>query len=238
VTRDRSRDVPKSAVEMMAELRKDPEYADRMRRAEQQQRANAKQYRSDAEPILSDLAAIGYRIAAIGDLRRSGNYRAAIPVLLRWLPQVSNPQVEEDIVRTLSVPWAKPSAAPALIEAFKNVDDPTGTGLRWAIANALEVVSDDSVFAEVVSLVRDGKYGKAREMLALALANMDAVRSMPVLLDLLRDDQVAGHAVMALGRLAAPSAREHVARLLTHPTPWIRKEAKKALTKIERGPAK
>ena len=75
------------------------------------------------------------------ELRHSGTkYKSAIPVLLRWLPKVAYSSLKEDIIRTLSVPWAKPEATPILLEEFKNIEDPTGTGLRWVIGNALEVL--------------------------------------------------------------------------------------------------
>ncbi len=52
-------------------------------------------------------------------------------------------------------------------------------------------------------------------------------------IELLDDDDVAGHAVMALGRLKAPRAREKPEPFLSHPRTWVRAEARKALAKIE-----
>lgn len=46
------------------------------------------------------------------------------------------------IVRTLSVSWARPLAGRVLVEEFRRTDDRTDMGLRWVIANALEVVAD------------------------------------------------------------------------------------------------
>ena len=144
MTRDRSKNPPKSAAELMAELQKDPEYAARMRQREEQQRANTENYSQAAEPVLKELRARGFLVNTIGELRQSKTeYRAAVPILLHWLPRISDPQVNEDIVRTLSVPWAKPAAAPALIEEFRKAE---GDEIRWAIANGLAVTADDAVF--------------------------------------------------------------------------------------------
>jgi len=235
MSRDRSRDTPKSAAELMAELQKDPEYQARIQRLEQQKRENAASYGKAAEPILRALGAIGFSVGTVGELLRHGrrNYRAAIPTLLKWLPQISDRHVKEDIIRTLSVPWAKPAAARVLIDEFRKTED---KGIRWALANGLEVVADDTVFDEIVELVRDKECGMARQMLAVALGNMKDRRAVAVLVDLLGDgEEVAGHAVMGLGKLKASEARVHLNAMTRHPTEWIRDEAIKALKGLGTG---
>ena len=218
----------------MAELQKDPEYVARMRQREQQQRANAESYSRVAEPVLKELMAAGYRVNTIGGLvQGKTEYRSAVPVLLHWLPRISDFQVKEDIVRALSVPWARPIASPVLIEEFRKPDN---AELRWAIANSLAVVADDSVFEDLIRLVQDKGFGKAREMLALALGNMQDPRAVAVLMDLLEDEQVVGHATMALGKLKAYAARTRLKELTGHPTEWIRNEAKKALASVGESP--
>src|SRR5262245_10791435 len=237
VTRDRSKDPPKSAAELMAELQQDPEYIARMREQHRQRRASVESSAQAAAPLLRDLAAIGFHLDAVGDLRRSRTeYRSAVSTLLHWLPRILDLNVKEDIVRTLSVPWAKPDAAWGLIEEFEAADGPAHEGLRSAIANGLAVVADDTVFEELVRLVQDTRYGRAREMLALALGNMENPRAATVLLELLdheRDEQVVGHAVMALGKLKAPDARGRLEELTRHPNLWVCEEARKALARIE-----
>jgi hypothetical protein len=215
----------------MAELQKDPEYAARMRQREEQQRANTENYSRAAEPVLKELRARGFRVNTIGELRQSKkDYRAAVPILLRWLSRISDLLVKEDIVRTLSVPWAKPAAGPALIEEFRRAENDE---IRWAIANGLAVIADDGVFGELMQLVKDKRYGKPREMLALALGNMQDSRAVTVLMDLLNDEQLVGHAVMALGKLKASAAQVRLQELTHHPTDWVRKEAKKALASLD-----
>lgn len=236
--RDRSKDAPKNAAELMAELNADPEYVARMRQRDRQQAENVDNYRRAAEPMLRELAASGFEVQSLGDLRYSGaEYPAAIPILVRWLPKVKNAQVKEDLVRTLSVPWAAPEAVPALILEFQRSDGLQWDGLRWAIANGLAVTADDAVFDQLVALVTDRKYGKEREMLALALGNCRDPRAVDVLITLLADEQVVGHAVMALGKLKSKAARPQIQALLKHPVDWVRAEAIKALAVIDGLPA-
>lgn len=236
MTRNRSKDLPKSAADLMVELEKDPEFVARAKRREQQQRAAVENYSRVAEPIVRELGTQGYRVNTIGELVRSGaEYRTAVPILLHWLPRIADLQVKEDIVRALSVPWAKPNTAPVLIDEFQKTDSP---GLRWAIANGLAVVADDSVFEDLERLVQDRSLGKAREMLTLALGNMHHPRAVTVLMGLLEDEQVVGHAIMAVGKLRARIAQGRLKQLSEHPTEWVRKAAKEALAKLGEPPVR
>jgi HEAT repeat protein len=233
MTHDRTNDAPKSAVELMRELERDPEYRAKAQDREAQRVRNAENYHAAAQGLLDDLAAAGITVDTIADLRpRKRDYPRALPILLHWLSRVSDPAVREDIVRTLSVPYAR-SAALSLIQEFKRTTDPSIEGLRWAIANALAVVADDTVFGELEELVRDKRWGKAREMLALALGNIQNPRAIPLLLELLDDEETVGHAAMALGKLKALAARSRLEALTRHRKAWIRKEATKALAILD-----
>lgn len=96
--------------------------------------------RRDAAPLIAELSKSGFLVENVADLLNDQlNYRDAIPILLEWLPQISNQDVKEDVVRALSVKWAKPQAAPLLVDEFLRVEDSTGAGIRWAIGNALSV---------------------------------------------------------------------------------------------------
>ena len=186
--------------------------------------------------VLAELAEVGFPVASLTELRTSGmRYRPAVPVLLHWLPMVSDPVVKEDLVRALSVPWARPAAARPLIDEFVGVDDdadPTGTELRWAIGNALSIVADDSVFDDLVRLVENRSFGKARQMVVLGLGRSKRSEVVPLLIGLLDDDDVSGHAVKALAKLGAQDARPELERMVSDPRSWVRKEAQKALAKL------
>lgn len=224
----------KTAAELLAELERDPEYAARLRQQDEMRKQRAEEYREAAAPLLAELAAAGFDVPSVTALRHQGpEWRGAIPILLAWLPRVENPDVKEDIVRALSVPFATPAAAPALVAEFHRTD-PSQEGLRWAIGNGLEVVADDSVLDDVVEVVRDRRNGKSREMFAVALGNMRDPRAVDVLIGLLDDGEVAGHAIMGLGKLGAQRARREIERFLDHPKPWIRKEARKAIGRIDK----
>jgi hypothetical protein len=185
-------------------------------------------------PVLTDLARAGFSLEWVSDLySKKLNYKDAIPVLIKWLPQIENPDVKEDIVRALSVPWAKHTVAPKLlVEEFRKYR--AYPGLLWAIGNALSVVADDNVLSDIVGLIQDKTYGKAREMLVVALGNMKSPDVKYTLIELLDDEDLAGYAIMALGKLKCKEARPAIERFRTHPKSWVRREAIKALARIDK----
>lgn len=206
---------------------------------QQQRQQTSIRNRRESAPVLADLAEAGYQIEWVEDLYvKRLNYISAIPILIKWLPLIDNLDVKEAIVRALTVPWAKPIAAPALLIEYRKLMNEPDLAIKWAIANALEVVADDNSFIEIVKLVQDPRSGSARKMLTLALGNMKNPHAQDVLIDLLEDDQVAGHAIMALGKLHSIKAYATIERFLNHPNTWVRKEAKKALTRIDKSKTK
>ena len=224
----------KTAEEFLKELGGDLQYRRRVAEKERDSLARSAENREAAAALLADLANAGFPVESVSDLfNKRLDYRDAILMLLEWLPRISNRDVKEEIVRALSVKWVKPDAAPLLVREFHRVEE-GGSSLRWAIGNALEVVADDTVFDDLVEIVQDPSYGRARQMIAVALGKMKDPHAVDVLLGLLDDEEVTGHAIMALGRLGAQEARPAIEGCLSHPKPWVRKEAKKALAKIDK----
>jgi hypothetical protein len=217
-----------------AELLGGPEHKEKLRQHDILKGHHAAEYRKAAGPLLEELIALGYAVNTVGELRSAGReYRDAVPVLVRWLPRVGNRYVKEDIVRTLSVPWARDEAAGPLLEEFRRTAD---QALRWIIANALEVLADDAALEDIVALVKDKANGKAREMLVVALGNMRAKAARELLMALLEDEQLVGHAIKGVAKLRMKEAVPRLQELAQHPIAWIRNEAKAALQLMERMP--
>jgi HEAT repeat protein len=183
--------------------------------------------------LLDTLDALGYSpLTSVWDLAGWGRrYRSAVPALITALNEVQDGRQKEGIVRALSVPWAV-EAVPALIEQFRTVEDSTGLGLRWAIGNALEVTWDDAYFDELVELACDPAFGRAREMIVLGFKRSKRLEAGQVLVGLLGDDDVNGHAVKAISKFRIPEARVHLEPLTQDDRGWVRKEAVRALARL------
>lgn len=187
-------------------------------------------------PVVVELKAEGFSITSVSDLvnGRAAYDASAVPILLKWLPRVNDPGLKEEIVRALTDKLAKPAAAKPLIKEFEESTDSSPTGLRWAIGNALSVVADDSVFDDLVQLLRSSEYGRAREMLPLAFANMKRPDAVGVLIDSLADEDlsVQVRVIKALGKLRAKDASKAIQPFTKRRESWIRKEAQTALKRI------
>lgn len=226
----------RTADELMAELEQKPEFVERQRQRMAEREENRRRYAEAAAGLLAELEAAGFSVETMAQLRRSGN-RSAVPVLVKWLPDVEYLPLKRDLIAALGSPWARPVSARPLVEEFRRVDptaDTADTSVRWSIGDALERVADESVIDDVIEIATDASHGHHRALVVTALGNMgkQRERALPVLLRLLDDEVVAPYAVMALGKLKAPEGRAAVERFLDHPESWVRKEAKKALAKL------
>lgn len=196
----------------------------------------------DEKRIVDALRARGMNVSSVYDLvNTKESYPPAIPVLVMNLPEVKDISVKEGIIRALTVKEARGVAGPALIREFRSLPYEGATldqlqMLKWAVGNALSVAATESDFEDIVDLLREKRHGKAREMLGVALGRMQDPRAPSVLQEMLKDDGVAGHAIIALGQLGVRQARSQIERFLRDERAWVRKEAKKALERIDRGP--
>ena len=210
-----------------------------------------------SQPIINDLVQMGYPIDALDDLKYTGkSWESAVPVLLRWLPQVSDLHLKETIVRYLSVPWGGNSATAELIEEFKKYapilpkplnlwvgkrlrqmtaeerEKAPAQSLAWAIGNALSIVDIKGFEKQIIDLCRNPKYGMARQMIVFGLGRLRDPQAEEATLELLNDQDVKLHAIIALGKMKSKRALVQLEKMLPDKTPGISREARKALTKI------
>jgi hypothetical protein len=191
--------------------------------------------RRASEPVLADLRKAGFNVRWVAELRRQGDYREAIPILLKWMPLMANHAVKSDIIRTLSVPWAMPEVWPLFLEEFRRNENDE---IRWVVGNGIGLLADETKFDTLAELAQERQYGRGRQMIVLALGGMKDPRAVDVLISQLDDPQVAIMAIMALGTLRAEAARTHLESFLNDPIPEHRREAKKAIAAIDRALAK
>jgi hypothetical protein len=186
-------------------------------------------YAAAAADLIAKLRNAGFEIETVGDLVQQGiEYKEAVPLLVTGLKKATYDALQEDIVRTLSVPWARP-ALPALIEEFER-SEPERARLRWTISNAIEVLADDSTFDWLSKILPRRAYGRDRQMLVLALRKVGhREAAIRLLLGLLDDDTVNGHALTTLNRLKAAVSKVAIQRFEDDKRAWVRREARRLL---------
>ncbi|GAA1790017.1 hypothetical protein HC028_00055 [Planosporangium flavigriseum] len=195
------------------------------------------------QEMSADLARSGVRVRDVWDLvNTSDKYPAAVPVLIRWLDRITDlPQtverekLREGIIRSLSVSYARPAAAQAIINQFRVMPDPKGLGAGWVAGNALGVVADHTVADEVIEILLDRSLGRAREMIFEAIPRIAKRRPEVVLSvrSLLDDEAVRPFVIATLGRLGDVESREQIAAYVTSDHLLTSRNAAVALKRID-----
>ena len=88
------------------------------------------------------------------------------------------------------------------------------------------------LWSQVEALCLDSRYGKGRESFTMLLGQYGGLARVPVLVRLLDDPAVHGHALYALRLLGAPEGRDRAKQLLGSPKAWICREARKYLAEV------
>ena len=166
----------------------------------------------------------------------------AAPILLRWLPEIDDPNTRESIIRSVTAQAAARAhgGAQAMIDEFRRSAD--DRSLAWVAGNALSTLASPSDADAIIDLLRDRRFGTGRQMLCDALKKTKDPRTPQVLADLLDDDDVNGHAISALRAMRKPEALAALARARPaleaiaarkDATIFARKQARQALAKID-----
>lgn len=222
----------KTAAELMAELQNNESYQELIQKKEKERQEVKKKLREDEEQLILDLDAMGVKVSSVWDLvNTTSNYKNAVPVLINHLSKSYPNKIKEGIIRALAVNEAKGLAGSTLLEEFYKVPI-ENKNLRWVIGSTMEVVISEKEIDEVIKIVKDKTNGISRQMFAIALGKVPSKKSEDVLIQVLDDDEIAPHALEALGKLKSQKAKSKISELTKHPKPLIKKEAIKALKKI------
>jgi len=224
-----------TAKELVSQLQQDPEYEARRGTLERENAAREETFRVITAPLRQQLASAGYPTV---DVFRIAEQYAPLPsdlvaLLLHSLPALSDPWLQEGVVRALAAAAAPFDGRP-LVRLFEETDSHS---LRWAIANTMAYGRPYGIADWILGVLRRPTIGKAREMLALAAARLaPPEQANPVLLELI--DELPGHVAMAL---AESGGRQELA-VLEQPRPavarWVGREIERAIRKIRRRLAK
>lgn len=140
--------------------------------------------------------------------------RSAMPVLLRLLPTLKDPRAVTTVAGHLRRPWARPTAFPGLLEAFK-AWAPKDASAGWALGGALATAADKRHLNMLIDLVQRREYGKARGMVVDSLWRYRKEGQVDrTLIGLIEDPDVSLEAMTALRRtLGNEAALPHLRRV-------------------------
>jgi HEAT repeat protein len=156
----------------------------------------------------------------------------AMPILLEWLPRVSNEKLRETMVRHLAIKTKDGSAAQALIAEFRR---PGSANHKWVVADTLAFACDKRHFHAITGLAADTSHGAARQPLVGMLWRIKTPAADQILVHGVSDPDIALAAMSALRRrLGNDTARQHLLPLLHHPDQQVRSAASQQLRRIDK----
>jgi HEAT repeat protein len=193
--------------------------------------------REEDQRVVAQLRQAGLNVSSVWDLvHTADDYTDAAPVLATMLSRTADYEVKEGIVRALSLKTFRAAAFEALVSALEELFDdatPRADTLKWAIGNALSVQATRDDGETLTTLLRRQEAGGARQMIALAIGRIKYRAAASVLVRLLEDPQVAAQAASALGKINAHEAKDALLRLLRTAKGLAKKEAEKALARLQ-----
>jgi HEAT repeat protein len=181
------------------------------------------------EKILADIREKGVEISSINDIIRiDKKYRDLIPIILTHLVEVTDISDKDWLVRCLGVKGFT-EATDTLIEEFYKT---TNQSLKWTIGGTLEIIQDIKSFERLLKIVQEKEHGIGRQMVTVALGKIGDTRAVPVLLDLLNDEDITAHVIWALSYFKDPKLIPYLEPYLNSKKTLVRNEAKKAIKKV------
>lgn len=184
----------------------------------------------DKEMLLEQIKEKGYQLSSLDDLMHiNKSHKDLLPILLMHLESVTDESDKQFLVRCLGVKGFDAASKP-LIREFYHAQD---SSYKWAIGNSLALIADRSVFPDLLKIAQDKCHGTSRQMIVDGLWHYPCDETKAVLVSLLNDNDVAGHAVRAISKLRDPSLLEYIEPLQRHEIAWIRNAARSASRKLK-----
>lgn len=187
---------------------------------------------STEEKLVAELSAIGIHVNSVWDLVNGpNNYKEALPILMKYLQEAEESWFKEGVVRAMAVKDFS-VATPILIKEFYKAKDES---YKWAIGSTLGTIAPKNSINQLIDIMGDFRHGRARQMITEALGRFGDKKSIPVLLKSLEDENVAGHAIKALGKLGDDeTVVEEIKPFKKHKMKWIRNAATRAIKEIQK----
>ncbi|GGW61050.1 hypothetical protein DFQ11_102600 [Winogradskyella epiphytica] len=190
------------------------------------------------EYITMELRKAGFKVSSLFDLINFNqtNYHY-IERLLEILvsDRLSDTWIKSGIIRAITVKNAKGISEKILLEYYSRLKPKLEKdSIGWSIGNWFECFYSDTYFGQISTISKNKSNGVSRQMFVMALGKTKKYYSEAekLLLDLTHDDEVALHAISALGKLKSKKSIDRLTELTSAKNSRLKKEAKKSLKKI------
>lgn len=181
--------------------------------------------------LLRQIRESGVEISSINELMKINiKHRALVKILIRHLSEIDDESDKEFIVRCLGVKGFA-EATESLINEFYNSNNIT---FKWTIGNTLSIIENNEYLPKMLRIVQEKEHGIARQMIVEGLGRFKDNNVKAVLIELLNDEEVVGHAISALAKTGDVTVVKYIEPYLNHKVKWIRNEACKAIKKLSK----
>jgi len=207
----------------------------------------ATQFCTAAQPMLDAMEAAGIDAADFGKfgwaLGSGFDFERAAPIIVAWLPRILDANVKGAMVMSLAGQRsARGEGARCLLEEFHRPEYSTHSTLLWSIGSTMATLAGPADADDIIEILQDRSRGTARQMFCDALMRTHDPRRVSVLIDLIDDDDLSGHAICALRqgtyrrRVPEPQlVRPKLFALLARPfaSPFAKRQARNALKAMD-----
>lgn len=163
---------PIDSNKLLGQLANDPEYAALMADRERKRLKFANARKKEMKPIVDAISAVWRRIEWIDDLvHTKESYPEAIPILVEHLQLPYHLAIKDGIARALTCREARGAPAKVVMQELKTLSHPKKDEelYQFALVNALVVIGDSSMKADIVGMIQNPGYAKVRGDLKRAL---------------------------------------------------------------------
>ena len=120
---------------------------------------------------------------------------------------------------------------PMLLEDY--YDDKTTDLTRWFISDTIYTIRSKKYINEYIKMISNPRFGRNRQLIVLLLGRFKEESAIPVLIQLLEDEDVRLHAISALGDFKREEYRPCFERFKDSKHPGWRKYARAAIKKLD-----
>lgn len=191
-------------------------------------------------PIMDDLRGAGVMIEQFQHLYTSGwdgqryvdkaTFAKAVPILLKWIRLVSNRDIKCALCEALSNSWVRPPQFELLVKEY--CEYAGDSYVQWFIAQDVCRVAKPRHYQTIRELVTSPRHGSSRGMLVRVLPKLRNADAVDLAISALREPELAGFAIEALGRLKDSRACPHIRPFLRDERAFVRRAAKKSLRRL------
>lgn len=174
--------------------------------------------------LLSELKEKGYEFDYL-TFKLNSRHKSLIPILIRYFRGFENEHFKDLIIGALAVKGFS-DATKELLSEYASTESRI---LRWRIADTISIILDKRFEEAYINIIKNKSYGTTRQMFVVTLGKLRSKKALPALINLLEDEEVNGHVIVALGYYHDPGLSKYIVPFLESSIAWKRKEAKDSL---------